>query len=253
MKRLQLSLTIAATLALLLVAVPLVAAVCEPLCDTGCRHTIKVIPEGATETGEPIVTRSPANLMIFDMGKSPITNVWLLVILNKPTYDNLASININDQTFMTKADFHQATDKKIPSTLPNMGTSYPGSQCQYEVSAIKDKMGQIKSDAIYYAVKFFLTEITNTPTHFTLTVQLASSAEFRALILALGRYDSCDRHVCFGKGWFDFECLHCEPFNACSSFSNSTFVLPEIATLALTASPFGALGLTAMRRRKKEP
>lgn len=251
MRRLQLSLIIVTSLTLLLVAIPMVAAKCEPLCDSGCKHTIKVVPEGSTETGEPIVTQSPANLIIFQTGKGPIKNVWLLIVLNRPTYDNLASITINAATFMTKADFHRVTDKKIPSTLPNIRTGYPGSQCQYEVSAIRDKMDQKKSDTIYYGVKFFLAEITTTPTHFTLAVQLTSTAELRALILALGRYDSCDGHDCFRIGCFEIECRRCEPFNACSSFSNSTFVVPEIATLALTASPFGALGLIAIKRRKK--
>lgn len=235
---------------LILMAVPLVAAngsICE-----GCRCTIKVIPVGSVETGNPIETTNPADLMIFHTGDGPIKNVWLLIVLNQPTYNVLDQITINGSTFMTKSDFKLVTTSKIPSTSSNPSTGYPGSLCQYEVSAIKDKMDE-KGNPIYYGVKFFLSQITKVPKYFTLEVELTSSADLKALIIALGRYDNS-----YGDfGFNGFDCFHgkdhcCyKPFNACSCFTKSTFVVPEIATLALTASPLCALGLFAIKRRKK--
>ncbi|MGQ9640632.1 MAG: hypothetical protein ACUVUF_00720 [Candidatus Bathycorpusculaceae bacterium] len=232
-------------LSLILIVVSPVAADCQIDC-LGCRHTIKVIPVDSTKTGEPIITENPADLMIFQTGNGPIKNVWLLIVLNEPTYNALNQILINDTVFMTKDDFKLVTTKKIPQVTPDPSINYPGSLCQYEVAAIKDKIKE-KGNPIYYGIKFFLVQITKKPTQFTLTVELNSPANLKGLILALGRYNSACR------GQYEIDCFPYKPFNACNSFSNSTLVVPEIATLALTAAPFGgAIGFYAMKRRKKQ-
>jgi hypothetical protein len=185
--------------------------------------------------------------MIFHTGRGPIRNVWLLIVLNKATYDNLDEITIGGSTFMTKADFTLVTAKKIPPTQANSATGYPGSLCQYEVHAIKDKMDEI-GNPVYYGVKFFLDKITTTPTYFTIDVELNAPADLKALILALGRLDE-SHHVDVGT-----ECVSPKPFNTNSCYSKSTFVVPEIATIALSAAPFaalGAFGIRAIKRRKK--
>lgn len=234
---------------LILIAVPIARADqeidCQGLC--GCRHTIKVIPVGATKTGDPIVTETPADLMIFHTGQGPIKNVWLLIVLNEETYNALDRIAINGTTFMTKDDFQLVTAKKIPPIPSNPATGYPGSLCQYNVPAIKDKIKE-KGNPIYYGVKFFLSKITTKPTYFTVTVELDAPANLKALILALGRYDSSFNRGCD----YEPDCISYKPFNACSAFSNSTLIVPEIATLALTAAPFcGTVGFYAIKRRKK--
>jgi hypothetical protein len=238
----RLAIIILVIASLILMAVPLVKADCQTEC-LGCAHTIKVIPVGSTETGEPLVTTTPANLMIFHTGKGPIENVWLLIVLNETTYNALNQITIDGKQFMTKEDFQLVTTKKIPPLLPNSTTGYPGSLCQYNVAAIKDKMNE-KGNPVYYGVKSFLAQITKTPTNFTLAVELNSPANLKALILALGRYEY------HSKCCNEINCAY-KPFNRCSSFSNSTFVVPDIAPLAVTASSFGALGIFAIKRRKK--
>lgn len=235
--------SIVAVFCLSLVALPIVYASCDTS-SMGCQHTIKVIPVGAVETGDPIVTGSPAELMIFHTGSGPIENVWLLIVLDKVTYDALEKITIDGATFMTKADFALVTAKKIPPTLANPTTGYPGSECQYEVSAVKDKLDE-EGASVYYGVKFFLNQITKIPTHFTLAVDLDSTASgLKALILALGRYSRFSTSS-------EIDCRRAEPFNVCSAFSKSTLVVPEAATVALSAAPFGALGLRYVIRRKK--
>jgi hypothetical protein len=231
---------LAITIIAMLIIVPAVNA-----CSCGCVHTIKVIPIGSTKTGEPIITENPANLTIFYTGNGPIKNVWLLIVLNEATYNALNQIIINGNQFMNKSDFQLVTTKKIPPPLPNPDTGYPGSLCQYEVAAIKDKIKE-KGNPIYYGVKFFMNQISKTPTNFTLSVELDSPANLKALVLALGRIDTKIKGDC------GINCVPFKPFNACSSFSNSTFIVPDSATLALTTSSFlGAGGFYLIRRGKK--
>jgi len=231
-------------ISLVLISVPLVAA-CEPCPE--CADTIKVIPVGATENGGPLVTTSPANLMILHTGQGPIKNVWLLIVLNTPTYDVLGEIKINGTTFMTKSDFKLVTTQKIPPIAANSTTGYPGSSCQYNSNATRDKMGET-ANPIYYGIKFFLPKITTQAQNFTVTVELTGPADLKALILALGRYD-WNNNYSFGSS-AETDCICYKPFNRCSSFSKSTLVVPELATLLTTASTFSALGLFAIRRRK---
>jgi len=236
MRRLTILFAIFVTLTIL--AIPAVSA-CQDNC--GCRNTIQVIPVGSQKTGDPIVTGNPANLEIFHTGKGPITNVWLLIVINKPTYDALKNITVDGGLFLKKSDFRPADTQKIPPKNPM--DDYPGSLCQYNVAAIKEKMNE-KGKTVYYAVKFFTDKITTSPKKFTLRVNLESSADLKALVLALGRYDSKVTCKCSVK------CV--EPFNACSSFSKSTFVVPEASTLALTLAPLSAVaGFYFVRRKKK--
>lgn len=223
-------------LILMIIAVPLVAA------DNGNAHTIKVWPVGTTvETGMPIVTGTPASLFILHTGKGPIKNVWLLIVISKSTFDNLDIITLNGDKFMDKTDFKLATNSKIPPTAAN--GAYPGTAWQYEVAAIKSNMDETGKQ-VYWAIKYFLPQITTTPTDFTLAVKLTAPASIKALILGLGRYDDPPKTKSFG-----IECNY--PFNRFTSYSKSTLVVPEIATLALIASPFAGLGLYTIRRRKK--
>ncbi|MGB9959786.1 MAG: hypothetical protein ACPLKQ_04625 [Candidatus Bathyarchaeales archaeon] len=234
----RLTILFAVFLTLSILAIPAVSAYQD---CSGCRSTIQVVPVGSQKTGDPIVTGNPANLEIFHTGNGPITNVWLLIVINKPTYDALKDITIDGELFLEKEDFKLVNTQKIPPTTPK--GDYPGSLCQYNVAAIKDKMGE-KGKPVYYAVKFFTDEITKSPKEFTLRVNLESSADLKALVLALGRYDSKVTCKCSVK------CVG--PFNACSSFSKSTFVVPEASTLALTLAPLSAVaGFYFVRRKKK--
>jgi len=244
MKAKTLSLVLAIVMSsIVLSTLPTAFAECQTTC--GCRHTIKVIPVGSAETGDPIVTSNPTSMMIFHTGGGKIINVWLLLVLNEPTYNALDKITTNGTAFMSKTDFKQVTTMKIPPIDPDPMTGYPGSLCQYEVSAIKDKMGE-EGNKIYYGVKSFLREITNSPTYFEFEAELTAPANLEVLVLAMGKYG-----VNYGET--SIRCVpNYNPFNACSSFSKSTLVVPEVATLAVAAAPFGALGLLyTFKRRKK--
>jgi hypothetical protein len=211
----------------------------------GNAHTIKVWPVGTTtQTGMPIVTGTPADLFILHTGQDCIKNVWLLIVLSEPTYTHLDMITINGNKFMDKTDFQLVTASKIPPLTANTTTGYPGATWQYEVSAIRSNMNEAKKANLYYGVKYFLPKITTAPTKFTLAVILSSPASIKALILGLGKSDP-SKDKCFG-----IECND-NRLDRFTSFSKSTLVTPEIAPLALMASPFAALGLLAIKRRKK--
>jgi hypothetical protein len=245
MRRPKLLLTLLAGIILLLMVLPIVAAANN--IQSGGASTIQVVPVGATETGSPIVTSTPANLIIYHTGQGPITNVWFLIVINEPTYDKLLCITYNGKILLTKSDFKLVTESKIPPEAPNWITAYPGSECQYEVKAIRSNMNEAKNNQLYYALKYILPQITTSPTHFQLAVILSSPAKLKALVLALGTY-----YPSFKVYGPSITCLPiCQPFNRNSSFSKSTFVLPEVATLAIIAAPFSALGLYAVKRKKK--
>jgi hypothetical protein len=229
-------------LILMIITVPLVAADSSPCSDAA--HTIKVWPLGTTaSTGMPIVTGTPVNLFILHTGQGPINNVWLLIVINKPTYDNLDKITINAAEFLNKNDFKLVTANKLPPTAANATTGYPGTTWQYTVSAIKSNMNET-GNPVYYAVKYFLPEITTVPTGFTLAVELTAPASIKALILGLGRYDP-------PKSLKSFGILCDNGFNRFTSYSKGTLVVPEAATIALALSPFAGLGLYTVRRRRK--
>jgi hypothetical protein len=228
-------------LILMIITVPLDAADN----DNGSAHTMKIWPVGTTaSTGMPIVTSTPANLFILHTGQGPINNVWLLIVINKPTYDNLDKITIDTAEFMNKADF-KLVIARLPPTAANAPTGYPGTPAPapYAVSAVKSSMNET-GNPVYYAVKYFLPEITTVPTSFTFAVELTAPASIKALILGLGRYDPPKNLKSFG--------ILCDNgFNRFTSYSKGTLVVPEAATIALALSPFAGLGLYTVRRRRK--
>jgi hypothetical protein len=211
---------------------------------------IHVVPQSFNEdtpSSSAIVTTSPALLKIYSVSNehSPIKNVWLLLVLNEDTFNNLLNITANDdqgnQTIFSTADFTSAPNKGfIPLTKTN--PPYPGSSIQYAIGGIRGNMYQ-PDGTLYYATKYFLPKINRTPWNFTLTVYLKGKADMKVLVLGLGRYD---KPLCPD---FDILCCQPKPFNEGTPFSHSTFVVPEPATFALLLAPFAALVI--YRKRKQ--
>lgn len=201
-------------------------------------RNIKIVPEGSVHTGEPLLTDTPANLLIYSTGHSPIENVWLLMVMDEATYNGLDNITTTLGVTVPKSDFELVTTLWLPPFFPDPLTDppYPGSCVRYRVSAIKDKIGTTGN--VYFAVVHILDEITTTPTPFTLTVNLETPTSIRVLLIALGRYNKVPT-----------DCLL--PFNEGSPYSNSTLVVPELETILLITAPLCALGVYTIKRRRK--
>jgi len=201
-------------------------------------HNIKIIPEGSTSTGEPLITNSPANLLLYSVGHSPIKNVWLLLVINENTYDNLDTITTTLGVTVSKSDFKLVTTSWLPlfSADLSINPTYPGSCIRYQVSAIKDKIGTTGN--LYFACVHLVDEITTTPTAFTLTVNMNTPTNFKVLLIALGRYNK-------------ITCTESLPFNEGSAYSNSTLVIPELETILLITAPLCALGAYTVKRKRK--
>jgi len=218
---------------------------------------IRVIPVGSTTNGEPIIANSPADLIIYvtTAQHSPTKNVWLLIALNKPTYDaidNITAVGVDVSVTFEKARFvlaqysnGQYDPARIPPEAANgpYDPTYPGctNDDQHATSAVGEKVGG-KGEDVYYAYEFFKDSITKTPYEFTVTLNVASSMDVsleKALVLAFGRAIPDDNGNYYGL-----------PFDIHTPYSGSTLVVPELAPILLTLSSFGALGLYAIRRRK---
>ena len=215
----------------------ILSCLCKFLCWSQMRN-IKIVPKGSVHTGEPLVTGTPADLIIYSTGHSPIENVWLLMVMDEATYNGLENITTSIGVTVPKSDFKLVTTKWLPPFLPDLSTDppYPGSCVRYEVSAIKDKIGTTGN--VYFAIVHILDEITTTPTPFTLTVNLETPTSIRVLLIALGRYNK-----------FPTDCLL--PFNEGSPYSNSTLVVPELETILLITAPICALGVYTIKRKRK--
>lgn len=217
------------------------AAISIVTADPGAN--IRVIPVGGVHSGDPIVTTSPAEIMIYSTSHTPIENVWLILAINKDTYDHLNTIKASacmhpTITFM-KSDFSTPTESKVPPEAAS--GAYPGCKtgAQYEVNAIKDKTETPTTGKIYYAYKkFSIDPITTTVQIFTVTVDAPGVADMKVLVLANGCYEKLDTA---GDG----------KLNEKTPWSGSTLVVPECCgTLFATIASFAALGLVARKAKR---
>lgn len=200
---------------------------------------IRIIPVGGVHSGEPIVTTSPAEIQIYSQSHTPVENVWLILAINEDTFTYLNTMTADTTTF-DKNDFAEPTEAKIP---PEAGSGpYPGCEtgAQYEVNAIKDKLGTPQTGKIYYAYKSFsINPITTSIQTFILTVDAPGVTQLRVLVLANGYYEQLSSS---GD----------HKLNEKTPWSNSTLVIPEgYGTLLLTIASFAAFGLFATKRKKK--
>jgi hypothetical protein len=215
--------------------------------------TLRVVPVGFVETGEPIVTQSPADLMIYvtDAAKQPLTHVWLLLAINEDTYTYMTKIYTNTSLFFYPADFVNVTETgetKIPPTDPYPSTptwpGYPGCEQdeQYQVDAIKSKIGVPTDGNLYYALGDLggstgdpIGPVTTTPQFFRVIVE-GAIPDMKVLVMALGYWPDAPNATPY-------------LLNVHSPFTGSTLIVSEIGTMLLVLAPFSAFGLYKIRRR----
>ena len=224
---------IALVFALCLCTLPVLFAIAMPAPATN----IKVWPVGTVESEEPVATTSPADMMIYVTSyEQRITSAWILLVLNQETYDGLDHIEVASVTY-NPSDFHVATEDKIPlRAAGSEGAGYPGCEgyLQYPIGAVKDWVGATGEDVYYAVKKVFDFEIDTTPVFFTIT-HYGTSTDLKILVLALGRETETGLEG---------------PFNNHSSFSGSTLIVPELATILLATASLSVFGLYKLKRKK---
>lgn len=212
-------------------------------------------PEGAEG---PIVTTSPANLIIYNNDNSHIlTDVWLTLVINQLVKDNLVSIFTNTSlsflpVHFTEIDSTESPSYKIP--LPGSETSawgtWPGLEVDdaYDVGSLRSKLDIADGESMWYAVGDLDSSPgwvdhgpaglnKQDPEYFTLTVDLGGSGgNWKVLVLALGYVDVG---------------MHTEPgmLNVHSPYTRSTLVVSEVGALLLALAPASAFGLYKIRHK----
>lgn len=226
-----------------------------------------VWPVDATETGEPIVTISPADMQIFVVSpQKNSSNVWLLLSLNNETYEGLQSIEITDIIYgdtgetgtpvtYIQDDFTQPVSDpydnadKIPVVRPEDATwppvvqslehPYPGCQKdeRQQVSTFKTKLGAPQDEPIYYSIAYVFDHVTTVPTNFTITVHTSDVSNLKVLVMAFGCAEGLPKYT--------------GALNIHSSWSQaSLIVIPELATMLLATAAIAAVGIYKVKRRK---
>jgi len=212
-------------------------------CTASPFNVLAILPEGEVPDSD-FVTIEYTGPVIFDIwftGEAhEVTNIWLVLVVNEETYNNLNSITADGVTF-PKDDFEEVLSARIPPEAPDSLIGYPG--CAYDdqfpVGPIKEKLGE----PCWYDYKplpspeFDLnTAGRENGKKFTLTVNLVDSVEdLRVLVLGNG---------------LDNTAVGAPKLNVKSSWSKSTFVIPEPSTIVAVAMSFVALIGYTIRRRK---
>lgn len=212
-------------------------------CTASPFNVLAIVPEGEVPDSD-FVTIEYTGPVVFDIWFTgvahEVTDIWLVLVVNEETYNNLDSITADGVTF-PKVDFEPVLSARIPPEAPDSLIGYPG--CAYDdqfpVGPIKEKLGE----PCYYDYKplgpaFNLyTAGRENGKKFTLTINLVDSVEdLKVLVLGNG---------------LDSTAVGAPKLNVKSSPSKSTFVIPEPATIVAVAMSFVALIGYAARKRKR--
>jgi len=192
----------------------------------------------------------------------PIDPSWLLLATNEATYDHIVSVTLSTGVTYSKSDFLNVFDvdatskNQIPplygsTEVPGMPgvtwddliPGYPGceSNDQYEVGAVKAKIGIPTDGELWWAIKDLnMPPITDVPQTFTISVTMNANLEdLRMLVLVLGFWDGPNANP--------------DRFNVHSPFTRSTLlVAPEASAVVLALAPLSAYGLYRMKRKIRQ-
>ncbi len=198
-------------------ALAIAASLCSPLLAEGL---IRINPSN------PVMLGSPATFTVDVQSGGPVTEPHIFLVMTEDCFDGLTGNVIvtwtgGSLTIFTATDWQDETDNSVK--VP------PGATSVYTVSSLKDHLST--SGKVYWAFEPFLSgPITTTPQSFTVHVP---STNVRVLVYVLGK--GPDSTV------FDYFVPPTIP----------GFVTPEVATILLVIAPLCALGLYAVKRRKK--
>jgi hypothetical protein len=192
--------------------------------------TIRVEPHGSY-FGLPIMLSSPAtfNVTVVGSADNPTTDPHIFLVMTETSYNSLTGnvvVNWTDgsPTMVTMTPWTQETvnSAKVPPGADS-GTGYT-------VALLRDHLNT--TEPIYWAFEPFLggMNISEIPIDFTVTLP---ATDPRMAVYVLGKTGDS------------------ELFNNRSPPTQPGFVVPELGTILLAASSFGAFALFALRRKKQ--
>lgn len=222
--------------------------------------TLTVWPYDTPEGAEgPIVTTSPANLIIYNNdNKTVLDDVWLLLVINKPAYDHLVSITTNVSLNFFPEYFLGIPgiadpNERIPPTESDSDTTptppfayrpngWPGIEFddQYQIGSLRDLLEIPSGESMYYSVGDLDSSpdwIDHGPTglnredpeYFTITVDTGGwGGNWKVLVLALGHSDDYPDDLIL---------------NVNTPYTRSTLIVSELGTLLLAVAPMSAFGI----------
>jgi hypothetical protein len=217
---------------LLLVSLAIIAllAIAGPVF---AQDLIRISPH-SSYYGSPIMLTSPATFSVYIQSGDDAQDPHIFLVMTETCYKGLTgNVKVNwtetDSITITTWNKETVNSKKVP---PDTATGIG-----YTVSSLKSHL--VTSEPIYWTFEPFLSgPITKTPVKFT--VVLPSTA-LRMLVYVLGKsYPSTS---------FAATCNHL--FNNRVPPTQPGLVVPELVPVMLSIASFSALGLFAIKRRKR--
>jgi hypothetical protein len=232
-------------LILVVMVLTLVAMLTHPVLGNS-GGTIRIEPHGSYYPF-PVMLDSPADFSIFvQPGGDPTCDPHILLVITNDTYHELADLTVTVN--WTDTDTISIDDWTGPETenskeIPDGWPLHPG--VGYTVASLQDHLNT--SDPIYWNFTSFLgAQLTQTPQEFTVTVPL--SVPFRMLVYALGKTGEYDDFDDFGE---EIECPESDaPFDNRVPPTKPGLVIPELATILLTAASFCGFALYGYKRKR---
>ena len=192
--------------------------------------SIRVEPHGSY-FGLPIMLSSPAtfNVTVVGGADNPTTDPHIFLVMTETSYNSLTgNVVVNwtggSPTMVTMTPWTMETDNSVK--VPPGADSGTG----YTVAALRSHLNT--TEPIFWAFQPFLggMNITEIPVEFTVTLP---ATEPRMAVYVLGKTGDS------------------ELFNNRNPPTQPGFVVPELGTVLLAASSFGAFALFALRRKRQ--
>ncbi len=187
----------------------------------------------------PVMLSSPATFTIESANSTIGIFPNIVLVMTKASFDGLAGPVVvtwvgtsgqSNQSVFPKASFQAATNGYIPDK-----TVTPYDSGRYNVSELKMSLGVNGTiqDTLYYTFGPFLggSAIGRIAREFTVNLP---STQARMLVLAVARSGVC-------TPFFNMRVGPCKP----------GFIVPEPAPIAIATASIAALGLFAVKRRRK--
>jgi hypothetical protein len=183
----------------------------------------------------PVTQNTPATFQIsVSKPSDPTYNPQILLAMTASCYNGLEADAVDITWTGGDVHFLKANFKLLHGNPPPKVPSDSISDVQYTRSSLSDHLGEGGSTDVYWAMKSFPIgdgKLHKTPQTFVVTLH---STAPKMLVYSIGKTSET-----------------VDKYNIWVPPTNPGFVVPEPATIAAVATSFVALGLYAIRRKRK--